>query len=274
VDSHPAFASLRNDAHGNLMAVAWVLARFADWQSLTSRPTWQRLMDTAGLRRSTVAKYLRLLRDAGLLGIVESGTTPQFRSFLHADDGNRASVYVLCIPAASPVEETRTPSRSPKESLSTPPHAREQPGENLAPTREVQRRAPVLSEISDRHLRSVLRPYWDAGWTVSDVLWCLDHRPSAELWPHTDAVRHVPGWVRSRLAAWAGRSSPSQHRAAQHRALLAEQAQRAAERASLRAAAASPEASRAHAARARDLLRRSPAPARIVDRRAVGYLTA
>ena len=255
------------------MAVAWVLARFADWRALTSRPTWQRLMDTAGMSRSTVAKYLRLLRDAGLLGVVESGTTPQFRSFVHADDGNRASVYVLCIPAhapISPVEETRTPSRSPKESVSTPPHAREEPGENLAPTREVQRQAPVLSEISDRHLRSVLRPYWDAGWSVSDVLWCLDHKPSGELWPHTDAVRHVPGWVRYRLAPWTGLASPSQQRAAGHGVLLAEQARRRAEWAAVRAAAVPADTCRAHAASARQLLRRSPVAARIIDRRAVG----
>ena len=273
VEAHLAFASFRSDAHRNLMAVAWVLARFADWHALTSRPTWQRLMDTSGMSRSSVAKYLRLLRDAGLLGIVESGTTPQFRSFLHADDGNRASVYVLCVPAhalVSPVEETRTPSRSPQESVATPPLAREEPGEHLAPTREVQHGVPVLSAISDRHLRSVLRPQWEAGWSVSDVLWCLDHKPSGELWPHTDAIRHVPGWIRYRLAAWAERRSPSQDRAEHRRALVAEQAQRAAELASIHAAAASPEAARAHAARARELLRHSPAAARIIDRRAVG----
>ena len=254
------------------MAVAWVLARSADWQSLTSRPTWQRLMDIAGLRRSTVAKYLRLLRDAGLLGIVESGTTPQFRSFLHRLEGNRAAVYVLCVPApASPVEETRTPTSSPKESLNTPPHAREDTGEHLAPTREVQRQAPVLSEISDRYLRSVLRPYWDAGWTVSDVLHCLDHTPDGSLWPHTDRIRHVPGWVRYRLAAWAGLASPSQQRAAWHEVLLAEQAARRAECASVRAAAATPDTLRQHAAMARELLRaRSTAAARILDRRALG----
>ena len=215
------------------MAVAWVLARSADWHELTSRPTWQRLMDVTGMSRSTVAKYLRLLRDAGLLGIVEHGTTPQFRSFLHLDEGNRASVYVLYVPAhdpSFPVEETRTPSWSPKETTDTPPHARASAGENLAPTREVQRQAPVLSEISDRHLRSVLRPWWRAGWSVSDVLWCLDHTPDGELWPHTDRVRHVPGWVRYRLAVWSGHRSPSQERAAWHAQIRAEQAQHRAER--------------------------------------------
>jgi hypothetical protein len=259
------------------MAIAWVLARCADWHALTSRPTWQRLMDTTGMGRSTVAKYLRLLRDAGLLGIVESGTTPQFRSFLHLVEGNRASVYVLCVPAHAPVppvEETRTPSRSPKESLNTPPHARASDGEDLAATREVQRQAPVLSEISDRHLRSVLRPWWRAGWSVSDVLWCLDHTPDGELWPHTDRVRHVPGWVRYRLAAWTGRRSPSQQRAAQHQVLATEQARRRAEQASLHEAAASPDACTAHAAQARELLRRSPVATRIIDRRSVGSLTA
>ena len=228
-------------------------------------------MDTAGLRRSTVAKYLRLLRDAGLLGLAETGSTPQFRSFLHREEGNRAAVYVLCVLCpVSPVEETRTPSGSPKESLSPPPHAREETGEHLAPTRKIQRRVPILSEISDRHLRSVLRLCWEAGWSVSDVVHCLDRTPDGSLWPHTDRVRHVPGWVRYRLAAWAGLASPSQQRAAQHQELLAEQAQRRAESASLRAAAASPDARRAHAARARQMLRRSPTAARILDRRAVG----
>jgi hypothetical protein len=149
----------------------------------------------------------------------------------------------------------------------TPPHAREDTGEHLAPTREVQRRVPVLSEISTRHLRSVLRPFWRSGWTVSDVLWCLDHTPDGSLWPHTDRVRHVPGWIRHRLAPWAGVASPSQQRAAQRQELAAEQAQRRGEWAARRAAAASPDACRAHAARARELLRRSPAAARILDRR-------
>ena len=112
----------------------------------------------------------------------------------------------------------------------TPPHARASDGENLAPTREVQRQAPALSEISDRHLRSVLRPWWQAGWTVSDVLWCLDHTPDGELWPHTNRVRHIPGWVRYRLAAWSGHRSPSHDRAAWHARIRAEQAQLRAER--------------------------------------------
>ena len=116
-----------------------------------------------GCRRSTVAKYLRLLRDAGLLGIVESGTTPQFRSFLHATTvtAPRCTSCAFPLTLRFPLWRKLGPLLgSPKESWSTPPHAREEPGEHLAPTREVQRRAPVLSEISDRHLRSVLRPWW------------------------------------------------------------------------------------------------------------------
>ena len=106
--------------------------------------------------------------------------------------------------------------------------------------------------------------------TFVPLVHCLDHTPDGALWPHTDRVRHVPGWVRYRLAAWAGLASPSQQRAAQHQELLAEQAQRGAEWAAVRAAAASPDARRAHAARVRELLRRSPTAARILDRRAAG----
>ena len=103
VEAHPAFATLRVDAHANLLSVAWVLARSADWTSLTTRPTWPRVMRTAGIRRSTVAKYLRLLRDAGLLGVVETGSTPLIRpgvlyGLVPVGEGNRAAEYVLCVP--------------------------------------------------------------------------------------------------------------------------------------------------------------------------------
>lgn len=190
------------------------------------------------MSRSTVAKYLRLLRDAGLLGIVESGTTPQFRSFLHADDGNRASVYVLCVPApVSPVERSRTPSGSRSEHESSPARAREDDAPSFeddqgkfAATNETRQRSPMLARISPAYLRSTLKPWWEAGWTAGDVLWALDHKPSGELWPHTDRVRHVPGWIRYRLAVWNGVSSPSQQRAAWHAQIRAEQAQRRAER--------------------------------------------
>ena len=250
VEAHPAFATLRVDAHANLMGIAWVLARSADWTSLTTRPTWTHLMQQARIRRSTVAKYLRLLRDAGLLGVVETGSTPLIRpgvlyGLVPAGAGNRAAEYVLCalrppvtdVSLRPDVDETRTPSGFRQEASSTPPHAREDTsstdrrwivaatpgtrGEMLAAAGELQHRCPPLTQITARHLRSILRPWWLAGWTPADVLHALDHRPAGELWPHTDAVRAVPGWVRSRLSAWHTADgkplpSPSRQRRAEH----------------------------------------------------------
>ncbi|MFI6498729.1 hypothetical protein [Nonomuraea typhae] len=58
------------------------------------------------------------------------------------------------------------------------------------------------------YLRWLLRPFFDAGATVRDVLHGLDVRPDESRWTHTwssaSEIRHVPGWVRHRLAAWIG----------------------------------------------------------------------
>src|SRR5512143_2647965 len=61
VRSHPASASLRADAHRNLLAVAEGLAAYADWNLMTSRPTWEKLQERTGLARRTVARWLAWL---------------------------------------------------------------------------------------------------------------------------------------------------------------------------------------------------------------------
>ena len=305
VEAHPAFAQFRVDAHANLMAVAWVLARSADWTALTTRPTWSHVSRLAGIRRSTVAKYLRLLREEGLLGVVETGSTPLIRTgvlygLVPAGAGNRAAEYVLCVLRPSvtdmslrpDVDETRTPSGFHQEARYTPPRA---------PRRSHQRRrldarrhaadsrgnacsskgSPVpLPDAGPRSPPGICaqssRIWWMAGWTPADVLHCLDHKPSGELWPHTDAVRSVPGWIRYRLGVWLGPDgtplpSPSQLRHAEHERQRAEQVHRDAEWTALRAAAVSPSAHVAHASAARALLRaHSPAAARVIDLRAAG----
>ena len=195
-------------------------------------------MHTAGIRRSTLAKDLRLLRDAGLLGVVETGSTPLFRpGVLHGlprvGEGNRAAEYVLCVPCPPDSQDRRRPlltklgpllasarkpgTRPRTRARLTPPTARTATvtprtrGDMLAAARELQRRCPLLARITARHLRSLLREWWRAGWTPADVLHCLDHRPGGDLWPHTDPVRFVAGWIRFRLSAWPGRTG---HRSA------------------------------------------------------------
>lgn len=126
VGEHPDAGVLRADALEHLRSVAWVVASMASWADLTARPTWPVLMERTGLSRASVARWLAWLRRRGLLGVVESGTTPRFAPMALAQDaGNRAALYVLCVPEIavagaledvleaklrSSVEESETPT--------------------------------------------------------------------------------------------------------------------------------------------------------------------
>jgi hypothetical protein len=128
----------------------------------------------------------------------------------------------------SPVDESRTPSPSRREVI---PPAREREIRNLqdpelkrpvpawlAPERpatmaeraaaalEARRTLPVLARISTAYVAALLREWHLAGWTLSDVLTALQRTPEGMTWRNSDDVRHVPGWLKHRLAAW--RSDP------------------------------------------------------------------
>jgi hypothetical protein len=297
--AHPELAGWRADRVRNLAEIARVLARYADWRMLTTRPTWARIAEQSGVGRATVARAIRWLRTEGFLGVVESGTTPAFRpGVLHglADlaEGNRASEYVLTIPTRSgkrqrirtepPVARpiTDTPSLARKGQGRRPPHAREAAGQiprhwplsrsprtrgqMLAAAEQLRQRCRLLSRITARHLRSLLADYWRQGWTPGDCLHALDHQPSGRLWPHTYRVRRVPGWLRHRLAAWhapGGRlyPSPSQLAAEHARRIRTEQHERRAQWAAQRARAAATDHA-SHVARARKLLAAVRSPKR------------
>jgi hypothetical protein len=93
----------------------------------------------------------------------------------------------------------------------------------LAAAGELRHAHPVLARLSARSVRSLVRPYFAAGWTVGDVLHALYYRPSATCpLPSMPLGRvYAPaGWARSRLAAWrddTGRVLPGWH---QRRAAL------------------------------------------------------
>lgn len=100
----------------------------------------------------------------------------------------------------------------------------------MAASRELQARVPALYRISDRHVRSVLREFFLAGWTVADVILAVDRRPTGQPWPHDGAhsVDNVGAWLAHRLKPWRTasgtvRRSPSQHAAAIHTETLARQ---------------------------------------------------
>jgi hypothetical protein len=198
VVAHPDTAALRAHARENLTRLSWVLSSMACWEDRTVRPTWPVLQARTGLSRRSVARWLAWLRARGLVGIVEAGTTPRFAPMaLDAGAGNRASVYVLCVPqtaGAKPgrvqvAQETGTPTLSGLEIENPYPRARaNQPSANPPAhpkrrSKEVRRPgwsrtqiartkadrlelaealrscALALRPLSVRALRSVLRPW-------------------------------------------------------------------------------------------------------------------
>ena len=90
---------IRADGRANVLAVARLVALSASWQTLESRPTWDRLVARSGLSQRTVARWLQELRVRGWLAHLEHGSTPAHRpSVLAHLSGNRAAVYGLRIP--------------------------------------------------------------------------------------------------------------------------------------------------------------------------------
>ena len=98
--------------------------------------------------------------------------------------------------------------------------------ERLRATQTLQQQLPDLRGLSDVHLRSVLRPWYEAGWTNADLHHALDHRPDGRSYTFGGAghdVRSPEGWIRFRLAPWTTADgdtwsptlSPTKHRAQQ-----------------------------------------------------------
>lgn len=164
------------------------------------------------------------------------------------------------IDAALGVERTWTPT-----SLEDTPvvleqttHARERPQtelwpvhasvhtrrQQLAAARALQDRVLSLRALSARDVRSLVRGFFEAGWTVADVLHGLDHAPASahqldSLGVGQDSAR-VRGHVRWRLGHWTGEdgqimASPSQQ--AQRRRLRRIAEQQAEREATVRARA-------------------------------------
>jgi hypothetical protein len=90
---------IRADGRANVLTVARLVALYAGWETLESRPTWARLLARSGLSERTVARWLQELRVRGWLAHLEQGSTPAHRPMVLAHlSGNRAAVYGLRIP--------------------------------------------------------------------------------------------------------------------------------------------------------------------------------
>ncbi|GAB3214248.1 hypothetical protein GCM10027294_53060 [Marinactinospora endophytica] len=221
VQTHPEFTRLRSDARHRLLAICRVLSSYADWKELTTRPTWAIICDRAHVSRATLKRWRRWLLDHRLLGQVERGSTPRTRTGRdNGDDlGNRAAEYVLLTPTNHKhPDETEPPSllrqeeRTPRTRArkTTPAHPPLWPGHTPPRSRthmalasqEARRRNMLLRHLSWPHLRSLLRDFYLAGWTLLDCLYALDHRPDGTPHHHTHHPRHIPGLIRWRLSLW------------------------------------------------------------------------
>lgn len=235
LDDHPALIELRADRLARTRAIWRALVLRAEWHTMTYCGTWDVLAAEAGVSRSTVARAVRWLRGAGLLGVVHTGASVA----AIGGDTNRAPTYVLCVPAVcdvsparGPVDEIDTPPRSgrsvriqnargnvdqdpaPLRGLDNPAPTTRRPPETIMSVQPVTRRARLdaadalrwhslaLRGMSARMLRHVLRDVFAAGWSPRDVLYALDHRPDGRPWTYTTSPRVAAAWARHRLAAW------------------------------------------------------------------------
>lgn len=140
---------IRADGRENLLRVARLVALYASWATLESRPTWARLLVRSGLSERTVARWLQELRVRGWLVHLEHGSTPAHRPTVLAHlSGNRAAVYGLRIPL------------SPEEALH---HAAEQLAARLAENLADQAAAGPSATAAPQRLPTVSATMSPAG---------------------------------------------------------------------------------------------------------------
>lgn len=197
--------------------------------------------------RAGVARYLKLLHELQLLGTVATGRTAQWAPKGEGNTNERAVYVLSVARPLEAVEGFETPpleeacvaprthargdlaqaeaaplrgtaSQAAQARPDLLPAQRQQPlwpggvtpkrkDEMLAAAQELQQRTPALRQISDRHIRSILRPFFLAGWTLNDVAHAIDQGPDGSKWPHDGAngVGNLGAWFKNRLAAWLDR---------------------------------------------------------------------
>lgn len=134
---HPEYQRCYAPRRRKLRMVLQLLIARADYDTMTTRPTWAYLCEESGISRRTVARALLTLRTWGLLGVVASGRTAEFASLdENGERRNEAAVYVLCTPhqmrlvrdsSSDASVENGTPPAvggSRVNNLKKPPHAR------------------------------------------------------------------------------------------------------------------------------------------------------
>jgi hypothetical protein len=179
-----------------------------------------------------VQNWCRWLERRGLLAVLEPGTTAQFRpGILALGTGNLAREWQLtpspghetCTPPpgnpdpersrfAGAREDSQTNRRSAADSTPPAPLPRlpqlpsnqnpQRRRERLAAAEQLRRDLPVFRQMSARAVRSAVRVYFAAGWTVADVEHALDHLPDCTRHIRTTVIHSPARWLAWRLGLW------------------------------------------------------------------------
>ena len=99
IEMHPQWATLYKTRRTGLKAVLEALASVTDYDTMTTRPTWEYIIDRTGIPRSTMTRHLATLRSWGIVATIATGRSAAYAAT--GPDGhkiNEAAVYVLCIP--------------------------------------------------------------------------------------------------------------------------------------------------------------------------------
>lgn len=118
---HAEYNRCYRNRRETISAVLDVLINCLDFQSMTTRPGWDLIAETAKIHRATVGRTLDALKGWGFLGVVASGRTAAHAA---ADSEgvfmNEAAVYVLCIPSLMAVVSPDS-SALLEDEIATPP---------------------------------------------------------------------------------------------------------------------------------------------------------
>lgn len=79
--------------------------------------------------------------------------------------------------------------------------------QRVAASAEIRKRLFPLRCLSFRDIASTCREYFQAGYTVADIIYALDTAPDGTRWPHSGAPdtkdpARIRGWMKHRLHAW------------------------------------------------------------------------
>lgn len=222
----------RSDRRHIAVTVLQTLADAMDWRTgLVTGATREKAAQRAGASLRTVSRVIAWASRIGLLVCVEKGATAAFLG----TRSNRAPAYVLVSPSGMPIPRPRRVAddqrvdeigNPPASCVSTQTLVREGvkraspkrtawPGRDRA--RDGRERAAATQTVLDRagvrrvpawKASAMLARWWRSGWSVSGVLYAIDHHPDRPGESRGDAIRGARdplAVIGHRLAAWAGR---------------------------------------------------------------------